>query len=217
MIVPQEVSQSLSHRRPVEAVALRQSAMRLVIVVSSMPAPHAQERPPPNYATPPAQVRMHWAKDEVSGRAAIRFAERRVEQKVNGAVADSESSKVFEVYPGRRRGSLSPPDRGERQVALGRGAGAGSEREDGRGLCWSRRGGRIGKRSSAPSKARRDTDAVDASSRHSIVMMERAKSGARHDPGNAHAKARRPAAHREQEDHAALRAKPGSASPTTSW
>ena len=80
---------------------MRQSAMRVVIIVFLLIAlPRAQERPLPDYATFAAQVRTHLATDE-ERQSGYTFAERRVEQKVNGAGrVTSESSKVFEVYPG---------------------------------------------------------------------------------------------------------------------
>ena len=75
--------------------------MRVVIVVFLLIAlPRAQERPLPDYATFAAQVRTHLATDE-ERQSGYTFVERRVEQKVNGSGrVTSESSKVFEVYPG---------------------------------------------------------------------------------------------------------------------
>jgi len=75
--------------------------MRVVIVAFLLVAlPGAQERPLPDYDTFAAQVRTHLATDE-ERQSGYTFVERRVEQKVNGAGrVTSESSKVFEVYPG---------------------------------------------------------------------------------------------------------------------
>jgi hypothetical protein len=75
--------------------------MRVVIVAFLLMAlPTAQERPLPDYATFAAEVRAHLATDE-ERQSGYTFVERRVEQKVNGAGrVTSESSKVFEVYPG---------------------------------------------------------------------------------------------------------------------
>ena len=75
--------------------------MRVVIVAFLLLAlPRAQERPLPDYATFAAQVRTHLATDE-ERQSGYTFVERRVEQKVNGSGrVTSESSKVFEVYPG---------------------------------------------------------------------------------------------------------------------
>lgn len=81
---------------------MRQSVMRVLLAVTLVLAamPGAQERPLPDYETFASHVRKHLATDE-ERQSGYTFVERRVEQKINGAgQVTSESSKVFEVYPG---------------------------------------------------------------------------------------------------------------------
>src|SRR5262245_48400117 len=72
----------------------------LVLGVLFLVAPHAQERPLPDFNTFAAEVKKHLATDEERQSGYV-FNERRVEQKVNAAGrVTSESIKVYEVYPG---------------------------------------------------------------------------------------------------------------------
>ena len=60
----------------------------------------AQERPLPNYDAFAAEVKKHLATDE-ERQSGYMFLERRIEQKLDsGGRPTSESTKVFEVYPG---------------------------------------------------------------------------------------------------------------------
>jgi hypothetical protein len=75
---------------------MRPLALALLLLATA----GAQERPLPDYDTFAAQVRKHLATDE-ERQSGYMFIERRSEQKVDGSGRrTSESSKVFEVYPG---------------------------------------------------------------------------------------------------------------------
>jgi hypothetical protein len=70
----------------------------LVTAFASIQA--AQERPLPNYDAFAAEVKKHLATDE-ERQSGYMFIERRIEQKLDsGGRPTSESTKVFEVYPG---------------------------------------------------------------------------------------------------------------------
>jgi hypothetical protein len=73
----------------------------LALLVTALAAVHAaQERPLPNYDAFAAEVKKHLATDE-ERQSAYMFIERRIEQKLDsGGRPTSESTKVFEVYPG---------------------------------------------------------------------------------------------------------------------
>ena len=94
----------------------------LVLGVLLLVAPHAQERPLPDFHTFAAEVKKHLATDEERQSGYV-FNERRVEQKVNAAGrVTGESVKIYEVYPGlpdedryrrliEEDGRATPPDR----------------------------------------------------------------------------------------------------------
>ena len=100
----------------------------LVLAVLLLVAPHAQDRPLPDFNTFAEEVKKHLATDEERQSGYV-FNERRLEQKVNGAGrVTSESVKVYEVYPGlpgedryrrliEEDGRPTPPDRLARQDA----------------------------------------------------------------------------------------------------
>lgn len=73
----------------------------LALLVTAIAAIHAaQERPLPNYDAFAAEVKKHLATDE-ERQSGYMFLERRIEQKLDsGGRPTSESTKVFEVYPG---------------------------------------------------------------------------------------------------------------------
>jgi hypothetical protein len=73
----------------------------LALLVSAIAAIHAQqERPLPNYDIFAAEVKKHLATDE-ERQSGYMFIERRIEQKLDsGGRPTSETTKVFEVYPG---------------------------------------------------------------------------------------------------------------------
>jgi len=72
----------------------------LVLVVTFLSIPAAQERPLPDFASFAAQVKKKLAIDE-ERQSGYMFTERRTEQKLDGSGRPtSESVKVFEVYPG---------------------------------------------------------------------------------------------------------------------
>ncbi len=75
--------------------------MRVLAVALLLAAtPLAQERPLPDYDTFAAQVKQHLATDE-ERQSGYMFVERRIEQKLDGSGrVTSETTKVFEVYPG---------------------------------------------------------------------------------------------------------------------
>jgi hypothetical protein len=61
---------------------------------------YAQDRPLPDFATFSAQVKKHLATDE-ERQSGYMFLERRTEQKLDASgKTTSETTKVFEVYPG---------------------------------------------------------------------------------------------------------------------
>jgi hypothetical protein len=61
---------------------------------------YAQDRPLPNFDTFSAQVKKHLATDE-ERQSGYMFLERRIEQKLDASgKTTSETTKVFEVYPG---------------------------------------------------------------------------------------------------------------------
>jgi hypothetical protein len=73
----------------------------LALLVTAIAAIHAQqERPLPNYDAFAAEVKKHLATDE-ERQSGYMFIERRIEQKLDsGGRMTSETTKVFEVYPG---------------------------------------------------------------------------------------------------------------------
>ena len=73
----------------------------LALLVTAIAAVHAQqERPLPNYDAFAAEVKKHLATDE-ERQSGYMFVERRIEQKLDsGGRTTSETTKVFEVYPG---------------------------------------------------------------------------------------------------------------------
>jgi hypothetical protein len=73
----------------------------LVLLVTAITAIHAQqERPLPNYDAFAAEVKKHLATDE-ERQSGYMFIERRIEQKLDSSGrTTSETTKVFEVYPG---------------------------------------------------------------------------------------------------------------------
>jgi hypothetical protein len=73
----------------------------LALLVTAIAALHAQqERPLPNYDAFAAEVKKHLATDE-ERQSGYMFIERRIEQKLDSAGrTTSETTKVFEVYPG---------------------------------------------------------------------------------------------------------------------
>jgi hypothetical protein len=94
----------------------------IVLGVLLLVAPHAQERPLPDFNTFAAEVKKRLATDEERQSGYV-FNERRVEQKVNAAGrVTGESVKIYEVYPGlpdedryrrliEEDGRATPPDR----------------------------------------------------------------------------------------------------------
>src|SRR5918992_1837458 len=72
----------------------------LLLLVLLFATVAAQERPLPDYQTFIAEVRKHLATDE-ERQSGYMFVERRIEQKLDASGRPvSESTKVFEVYPG---------------------------------------------------------------------------------------------------------------------
>jgi hypothetical protein len=73
----------------------------LALLVTAIAALHArQERPLPNFDAFAAEVKKHLATDE-ERQSGYMFIERRIEQKLDSAGrTTSETTKVFEVYPG---------------------------------------------------------------------------------------------------------------------
>ena len=72
----------------------------LACLVTAIAVHAQQERPLPNYDAFAAEVKKHLATDE-ERQSGYMFIERRVEQKLDGGGRPrSESTKVFEVYPG---------------------------------------------------------------------------------------------------------------------
>jgi hypothetical protein len=74
----------------------------LAVLVTAFASIYAasQERPLPNYYAFAAEVKKHLATDE-ERQSGYMFLERRIEQKLDsGGRPTSESTKVFEVYPG---------------------------------------------------------------------------------------------------------------------
>jgi hypothetical protein len=73
----------------------------LALLVTAIAAIHAQqERPLPNYDAFAAEVKKHLATDE-ERQSGYMFIERRIEQKLDSSGrTTSETTKVFEVYPG---------------------------------------------------------------------------------------------------------------------
>jgi len=75
-------------------------ALTFVLLVAFLAAPHAQERPLPDFDTFAAQVKVHLATDE-ERQAGYMFVERRTEQRLDSSgQTQHESVKVYEVYPG---------------------------------------------------------------------------------------------------------------------
>ena len=73
----------------------------LALLVTAFAATHAaQERPLPNFDAFAAEVKKHLSTDE-ERQSGYMFTERRIEQRLDsGGRPTSESTKVFEVYPG---------------------------------------------------------------------------------------------------------------------
>jgi hypothetical protein len=77
---------------------MRLLVLALLVVIAALHA--QQERPLPNYDVFAAEVKKHLATDE-ERQSGYMFIERRIEQKLDsGGRITSETTKVFEVYPG---------------------------------------------------------------------------------------------------------------------
>ena len=72
----------------------------IALLLTTLAAPGAQERPLPDYQTFAAEVKKHLATDE-ERQSGYMFIERRTDQRLDGSGrVKSEDVKVFEVYPG---------------------------------------------------------------------------------------------------------------------
>ncbi len=75
-------------------------AMVATVAAQDRPAPGAVEGPLPDYETFAAKVKAHLATDQERQSGYV-FAERRIEQNLDGSgKVKSETTKVFEIYPG---------------------------------------------------------------------------------------------------------------------
>jgi len=72
----------------------------IALLLTTLAAPGAQERPLPDYQAFAAEVKKHLATDE-ERQSGYMFIERRTDQRLDGnGRVKSEDVKVFEVYPG---------------------------------------------------------------------------------------------------------------------